>query len=384
MPNGAEVSLPHLLADCAVSIRRSFAEHVPLYLCSLSFGFVAAALVAFYHLPFPLAPAVYLLGVAVSCLAFVAKLLVVAGGCAALKTLWRMYREDRPDHPLSIMSKRVVASALAGGRVGNMFHGLLAFVPMMIMFAALKPDIARIRPFMWDETFMQLGTWMGFGRHLWQVLQPVFGYPPITVFLSVAYGLWFPLMFGCFLWQAARPVNDITRSLFLLSFAFAWFFGGFVLATIFSSAGPAFYSHIVSGPSPYAPLLHYLRETSRYWPVWTVSVQDALWHSYVSGTGDVEGISAMPSMHLIVATLMALLAWRTNRALGVAFTLFAFIILIGSIMLGWHYSADGLAGVALAFVFWGAAGKVTQKWGADRARSVEEQPMLAVPALSET
>jgi membrane-associated phospholipid phosphatase len=91
----------------------------------------------------------------------------------------------------------------------------------------------------------------------------------------------------------------------------------------------------------------------------------------------------MPSLHVTIATLMALLAWRSNRAAGIAFTAFAIIILIASIMLGWHYSADGLAGAALAFVCWSAAGKVTQIWAADRART-PERSIPAAAALSET
>jgi hypothetical protein len=309
---------------------------------------------------------------------------LVAGAAAAYGHLWRMYRENYPGRPLPNLLRHLANSALAGDRFGNIVHGLLALVPLMIMFSALKPDITRIRPFTWDQTFMQLGAWMGFGMHYWQILQPVFGHPLITACLSFAYAAWFPLMFGCLFWQLSRPERDSTRAQYLLSFAFAWFFGGFVLATIFSSAGPAFYSHIVPGPNPYAPLLHYLHETSRHWPVWTVNVQAMLWRSYVTGTGDIEGISAMPSLHVTIATLMALLAWRTNRAVGVAFTTFAVVILIGSIMLGWHYSADGIAGAALAFVFWGAAGKVTQMWAADRSGRVEEKTVLAAPALSET
>jgi hypothetical protein len=276
-----------------------------------------------------------------------------------------------------------VKSALAGNRVGNTIHGLVAFVPLLIMFAALKPDITLIRPFTWDRTFMTLSSVMGFGRPYWELLQPILGHPPITVFLSVAYELWFPVMFGCFFWQLTRPVNDITRSQYLLSYAFAWFFGGFVLATVFSSAGPCYYDHVVSGANPYAPLLHYLRETSRQWPVWTVQVQDALWQSYLKGSGDVQGISAMPSMHLIVAALMALLAWRTNRNLGIIFTAFAFIILIGSIMLGWHYSADGLVGIALGYVFWTVAGKVAGMWARDRHRPFASPPLIA-PVASRT
>jgi uncharacterized membrane protein YidH (DUF202 family) len=373
----AGAGLRRNVRHCVASLRRTFADHIPLSLCTLSFAIVAAGVVAIYRLPFPLSSAVFFLQV-------IGLFVFLVAGAAALTHLWRMYSDDHRGSPLAILLRHLANSASVVDRFCNIVHGLLAMVPLMMMFSALKPDIVLIRPFMWDATLMRLGTWMGFGTHYWRMLQPLFGHPVITAFLNFNYNLWFPLMFGCLFWQLSRPQRDFTRLQFLLSFGLAWFIGGFVLATIFSSAGPAFYSHVVPGPNPYAPLLHYLRATSRHWPVWTVNVQDMLWHSYITGTGDVEGISAMPSLHVTIATLMTLLAWRYNRTAGIAFTAFTVVILIGSIMLGWHYSSDGLAGIALAFLFWGVAGKITQMWAADCARSVEEQPTLAVPALSET
>ena len=374
MAVGTGAALRRTAGDCIASVRRTFADHVPLYLCTLSFGIVAAGIVAMYRLPFPLSSAAFFFR-----LTFLVGFLTAA--TIALKHLWRMYRDKHSGSPLLNMFRHLTNSAFADDRFGNLLHGLLALVPLMVMFSALKPDIARIRPFVWDQTFMQVGVMLGFGKHFWQILQPVFGYPFITAFLNLAYAAWFPLMFGCLFWQLARPQRDFTRLQYLLSFALAWFLGGFVLATIFSSAGPCFYSYIVPGPNPYAPLLHYLRETSAHWPVWTVPVQDSLWRSYVTGTGDIDGISAMPSLHVTIATLMALLAWRTNRVAGIAFTAFAVVILVGSIMLGWHYFADGLAGGALGLLFWSAAGKITQMWAADSARPA---PAYVATALSET
>lgn len=83
----------------------------------------------------------------------------------------------------------------------------------------------------------------------------------------------------------------------------------------------------------------------------------------------------MPSMHLIVATLMTLLAWRTHRALGIAFAAFTFIILISTVMLGWHYLIDGVAGIAVGYVLWISAGIVCRRWANDQARPI------ATPAL---
>ena len=46
---------------CIASLRRTFADHIPLYLCTLSFAIVTAGVVAIYRLPFPLSSAVFFL-----------------------------------------------------------------------------------------------------------------------------------------------------------------------------------------------------------------------------------------------------------------------------------------------------------------------------------
>jgi len=369
MNQPSDAAFRRVAGTCAQSVRRTFADHIPLYACAILFALTTAIVVTAYKLPFPLGSAVFFLST-------VGDAIVLVAAANALKSLYSLYRGERPKNPLTIMAQRLVRAAIAGDRFGNMFHGLVTFTPLMMIFVALKIDITHIHPFSWDGDFMRIGATMGFGHPIWEILQPIFGYPLITTVLSFAYGLWFPAMFGCLFWQLSSVHSNATRSQFLLAFALAWFFGGFVLATIFSSAGPCFYSHFVSGPNPYAPLLHYLRETREHWPVWTVDAQDDLWRAYLTGVGDIQGISAMPSMHVTIATLLALLGWRANKLLGAFFGAFATVILISSIMLGWHYSADGFAGAGLAAIFWMIAGKITRSWESWRAR-----PHLApVPA----
>jgi len=369
MHHNGGTELRRLYQSCWSSVTRSFIPHVPLYLCTLSFGVVTATLVVMYGLPFPLGSAAFFL-------LLVGKLALLMTAAVAMKHLWHLYRAGGHESPLIAMLRRLLDSVTTGDRIGNIVHGILTFTPLMMMFAALKADLTRIRPFSWDAIFMNLGTKMGLGRPFWEILQPALGHPPITAFLSFVYGMWFPVMFVCLFCQLTRPINDITRSQYLLSYAFAWFFGGFVLAAVFSSAGPCFYDHVVGGHNPYAPLLHYLRETDKHWPIWTVDAQDALWQSYLTGKGDIQGISAMPSMHVTIATLMTLLAWRTNRWLGIAFTVFTGTVVLSSIMLGWHYSADGLAGIVLGYLFWTLAGQVSRGWARDQARFAEK-PLLA-------
>ncbi|MFL5238508.1 MAG: phosphatase PAP2 family protein [Rhizomicrobium sp.] len=374
MDHALDLSMRRILSISVESIRRTWINHVPLYTCTLLFTLSTVAVALKYNQSFPWGAGLFFLGT-------VGELILLAGAVAALHRLLTLYRNGRPENPLTIMVNRLITSAVAGDRVGNIFHGLLNLTPLMMMFAALKTYIARIHPFAWDQIFMHLGSTVGFGRPFWQLLQPALGYPPITTILSFAYGAWFPVMFGCLFWQLTREQSDRTRDQYLLAFALAWFFVGFVIATIFSSAGPCFYGHFVHGSNPYEPLLHYLRQTREHWPVWTVDAQDELWQAYLTGVGDIQGISAMPSMHVTIATLMMLLARRSNPLLGKALTVFAVLIALSAIMLGWHYAVDVFAGAGLAILFWHLSGRICATWEQYCTREAVRQGELATVAL---
>jgi hypothetical protein len=94
--------------------------------------------------------------------------------------------------------------------------------------------------------------------------------------------------------------------------------------------------------------MDYLHAANEVGVVWAVKVQDGLWQAHLAGTYDLgRGISAMPSIHVSAAVLFALLAWRVDRRLGIAFTIYAAVIMIGSVHLAWHYAIDGYLSVAL-------------------------------------
>lgn len=98
------------------------------------------------------------------------------------------------------------------------------------------------------------------------------------------------------------------------------------------------------------------------YPVWSIDVQDLLWSAYNGReTGLVKGISAMPSMHVAIVCLFVLLGWRVNRIAGIGFTIFAAIIMVGSVHLGWHYAIDGYLAIILTFLIWRAVGFLVKR-----------------------
>ena len=154
---------------------------------------------------------------------------------------------------------------------------------------------------------------------------------------------------------------------YLVTWVLQWGLLGNLLATLMPSVGPAFYSRLVGGPDPYAPLIQYLRSVDIGQALWAIKTQDAMWQCYADyGAQGACGISAMPSMHVAIAFSSVLLAFATNRWLGAVSTVFCALILIGSVHLGWHYASDGYVAIIGTWLIWRSVG-----WILDRPRVVQ-------------
>ena len=127
---------------------------------------------------------------------------------------------------------------------------------------------------------------------------------------------------------------------------------------------PNFIGRLYPESSDYLPLMTLLHQQDiwlqQYSPnisLSSLSTQDYLWTSYTTGKEMLgNGISAMPSMHVSMAVLMALGVSSLNRKLGILFWLFALIIYVGSFTLGWHYAVDGLVSGPVTLIIWHLCG----------------------------
>ncbi|UTY58814.1 phosphatase PAP2 family protein [Massilia sp. erpn] len=243
---------------------------------------------------------------------------------------------------------------------------LLFALPVLLMmplfasaFTIIKAAVPLFQPFAWDSQLSQLDAALHGGVQPWVWLQMLFGHPLLTAVVNLNYHLWFFIMFATLYWMAFSMEHARLRMQFLLSFVLSWILLGNVLAICFSSVGPCYYALVLGGPDPYAGLLHYLQAADRQIPVLALDVQKLLWNDYKHQIG-VSGlsISAMPSMHVASSMLLALLGWRLNRKAGIALSVFALLILAGSVHLGWHYAVDGYAGALGALLIWLAVGKL--------------------------
>jgi hypothetical protein len=285
----------------------------------------------------------------------------------------------KPASPIRAIAGDVKHIAVSPARLANGLPVLVAMILFNKAVLELKPAIPVIKPFSWDVTFMEIDRVLHFGVDPWVLLQPLLGYDAITFAFNLVYNFWFLALFGLWFWFGFKPDMSLLRLRFFISYMIGWFIGGGVLALYFSSAGPCYYSLIGLAPDPFQPLMAYLHGVNTRLPIWALDAQQLLWDGYAGKLAQPIGISAFPSMHNTMATIFALVGWRMHKSLGIIFTAYAALILIGSVHLGWHYAVDGYAGIVIALAAWWVAAplsrwlhglKATQAWG---ARLAEER-----------
>jgi hypothetical protein len=341
------------LRQVTASVIGGFHCHATLY--GLALGIYAIGLIQSFWLGVPLS--LSLVGL-VSGTTFVCLLAIVY-----LWLLWEFihalkngYRNGLPA-AMGAMKVKLQAHVLAPGRISNTLHAFIANGVFFVGFMTIKKNIPMAVPFAWDQNFMELDRLLHFGLLPHDVLAPLFNIPFVTFAVNVTYNLWFLVLTAFFFWQGFRKDDTPLRQQYLIAYLTTWAVGTCILGTIFSSAGPCFYGFVAEGANPYARLMAYLKEANELYPIWAVPTQETLWQSHLSGHGDIEGVSAMPSMHVGTTILFILCALASGKRWLVWFSFaFAVMIFVGSIMLGWHYAVDGYAGALIALACWKLSG----------------------------
>ncbi len=263
----------------------------------------------------------------------------------------------RPKNPLKA-AKQFYSEILFDSRRYAKF--IPVFFIMSLAFSAYtkcKELIGSLNPYKWDQTFMAWDRAIHFGRDPWTILHPIFGHPVTTLIINFAYNLWFVVTFTFWLGASWTKKDNGWERQFLLSFILCWFIGGFLMATYFSSMGPAFYDLIDSNNNPFEPQMDHLQSYREIFHIWALTAQDQLREAYLnpSATG-IAGISAMPSLHNATTTLFVFAGFRIHKYLGIIMSFFLAFILIGSVHLAWHYAIDSYVGILIAILMWKISG----------------------------
>lgn len=260
---------------------------------------------------------------------------------------------------------------LGAERLAGVALVLALYVATWVNYAAFKRAIPSLQPFgPWDDRLAAWDQALHFGVDPWRLLQPLLGHPLVTGLIQTAYSAgWFGGMFGAVI-VVGFASDRALRLRFFLTLFLCWTVLGTLGATLMSSAGPAFFEY-VTGRADFRPQMEYLAAVAAHTGLGTLDVQRILWDGYSHQRPDALGISAMPSMHVAVAVLLATVGWHLHRRAGVLLSAFAAVILLGSVHLGWHYALDGYLSMAAVPALWWGSGRFVA-WYARRTLVFEE------------
>jgi hypothetical protein len=169
----------------------------------------------------------------------------------------------------------------------------------------------------------------------WRISQTLFGWA--TPAIDAIYATFLPVhMVSVLAVLCLRPSDLKTRALF--SLALTWLILGVGCAYLLSSMGPIFVDPLIA-------------DTLRGSAPLATSWADMLKAAYENDIPlAVNGISAMPSMHVALTFWLAMIV-KDTRLAPLAWTYLA-LIGLGSVHLGWHYLSDGIVAVAGVLALW--------------------------------
>jgi len=218
-------------------------------------------------------------------------------------------------------------------------------------FLPLKYAIPKLVPFWLDQPIF-LAERSVFAADAWVLLDRCFGWAAVP--MDGLYALWLPTQALILFLVILQPASA-AKARVLIAYILAWFVLGVVAAILLSSAGPIFYDRLFGGTT-----FRGLKEALQgHGARFAIAESDRMWRSLASRRpGIVAGISAVPSIHVAISVWMVLAA-RTiaPRAAGYALV-YALVIWVASVQLGWHYVTDGLAGTMGMLGIWRLTGRI--------------------------
>ncbi|WP_165915493.1 phosphatase PAP2 family protein [Rhodovulum marinum] len=243
----------------------------------------------------------------------------------------------------------------AGGAVfvalaGTLFH---------LTFLTIKTSLPDIVPFFADPALSRFDSWLHGGIAPWELTHGLLAGVPAWIFERLYIDVWIVVIF-CFPVVVTLADGDARRrARFFALYVFVWVGIGNVLALAGMSVGPVYHDRL-TGLDVFGGLDTALA-ASGIAATYTGALQDTLWSLYVDGQNSAaSGISAFPSVHVAMTTLVALYIFeRVPRAWPLSLLL-VLGYLVMSVHLGWHYAVDGYASILLVGAVWGVLRRVSR------------------------
>ncbi len=247
----------------------------------------------------------------------------------------------------------------ANTRWGDIAVALFSLIATISCFSVFKAVAVGDGGYGFDEMFVAWDRAIFFGRDPWTLTHALFGSAFATKVIDFLYHPAFlPMVLG-YIACVAIQGKPALRYTYMASYLVGFLIIGMLMANALHSAGPAYDGTLFGDGTTYAALRERLAaQNTEAGPFAAVFAQQYLLNlQQTGGIGIGGGISAMPSMHIVLAALWMLAGWHINRILGMILTTYTAIIWLGSVHLGWHYFVDGLIALCVLGTIWYAAGR---------------------------
>ena len=226
---------------------------------------------------------------------------------------------------------------------------------IMTSFWTFKYYIPKFVPFYADPYLAYLDEAIHFGEP-WIFLHSITS-PNLMPILVLIYFPGWAIQFSFGILYAAYHADNSARARYFIAFLFTIVILGNLIATATASVGPIFYEKFVDHIrfNGLSSALHKSPSSSVIF-----DFADRLYSAYHYGVNNFfAGISAMPSIHVAVATLNALFLSSISTLAGIAGWIFAGVTLFCSVYFGWHYAIDGYVSIILVCIIWKIATYLT-------------------------
>lgn len=233
--------------------------------------------------------------------------------------------------------------------------GWLVDSARLIVFGALM-----VHTYFWIKLVVPILHARLYDQELWDMDQAMFfGFSPTELFLNVfangtvlkvidwSYArIFFVSMSVAFMFFLSSPSRRL-RAAFSNGNTILWLAGAWLYMFV-PSLGPAF-----RFPDVWLPFAYGLDITQHFQAFLIKNYQAVRRLPFGGSVADVQlmlGVAAFPSLH-VGFQAFAFLWMRRLWVYGeIVFGIFALVILIGSVVTGWHYLIDGIAGILLAWL----------------------------------
>jgi hypothetical protein len=223
-------------------------------------------------------------------------------------------------------------------------------------FTVYKAQVVGASGYHYDAALIAVDRAIFFGSDPWRLTHQLFSDAKTTALIDKFYHPAFlPMLLGYVVCVFSKSLPTL-RYTYMTAYIASFLLIGMVAASLMNSAGPIYDGLLFGDGQTFADLNATLRaQAAEVGGLYSQTGQTYLLTAYQDQVVKLgSGISAMPSMHIVMAFLWVFAAFTINKKLGTVVLIYGLFIWAASVHLGWHYFSDGLVGLAMLCVIWWA------------------------------